>query len=198
MGKRPLTSRRAGQRREQLLEAAREVFGDRDYDEVSVDAVALRNGVSHGLVFQYFGRKRDLYVAAMTPLIERFRWQIAPDLELPPRERLASAIRAWAALMSEHPRGYGSLMTKAIGFGEIRAELDRMHSSAVERISGQLGVDPTLPEVQVGLRGWIAFMEASMLAWLETGGPDLDQLVEIISEAFFATTRAILAAAESS
>lgn len=198
MTKRPLSSTRAGERREQLLEAAREVFGDRDYDEVSVDAVAERAGVSHGLVFQYFGRKRDLYVAAMLPLIERFRWRIAPDLELPPRERLESTIRAWAELMSEHPRGYRSLMTKAIGFQEIRDQLERMHASAVERIAAQLGVDPALPEVQVGLRGWIAFMEASMLAWLETGGPELDRLVEIISEAFFATARALVAVVQDS
>lgn len=198
MTKRPLSSTRAGERREQLLEAAREVFGDRDYDEVSVDAVAERAGVSHGLVFQYFGRKRDLYVAAMLPLIERFRWRIAPDLELPPRERLESTIRAWAELMSERPRGYRSLMTKAIGFQEIRDQLERMHASAVERIAAQLGVDPALPEVQVGLRGWIAFMEASMLAWLETGGPELDRLVEIISEAFFATARALVAVVQDS
>jgi AcrR family transcriptional regulator len=192
MPARPLSSKRASERREQLLEAAREVFGDRDYDQVSVDEVAERAGVSHGLVFQYFGRKRDLYVAAMLPLIEQFRWRIAPDLSLPPRERLESAIRAWAALMSEHPEGYQSLVTKAVGFKEIRDELERMHASAVERIAGQLGVDPTRPEVQVGLRGWIAFMEASMLAWLETGGPELDRLVEIISEAFFATVRAVV------
>jgi AcrR family transcriptional regulator len=198
MPARPLSSPRASERREQLLEAAREAFADRDYDEVSVDEVAERAGVSHGLVFQYFGRKRDLYVAAMLPLIEQFRWQIAPDLSLAPRERLESAIRSWAALMSEHPRGYRSLMRKAAGFKEIRDELERMHASAVERISGQLDVDPARPEVQVALRGWVAFMEASMLAWLESGGPELDRLVEIISDAFFATARAIAGEGERS
>jgi AcrR family transcriptional regulator len=158
--------------------------------------VAAAAGVSHGLVFQYFGTKRDLYVAAMAPVIEQFRWRIAPDLELPPRERLASSIRTWAQLMSEHPRGYRSLMTRGIGFKEIREELERMHAGAVERISAQMGVDPQRPEVQVGLRAWIAFMETSMLAWLETGGPDLEVLIEIISAAFFSTAQAIVEAVQ--
>jgi AcrR family transcriptional regulator len=172
------------------------VFGDRDYDEVSVDEVAEEAGVSHGLVFQYFGTKRDLYVAAMAPVIERFRWQIAPDLSLTPEQRLESAIRTWAQLMSEHPRGYRSLMTRGMGFKEIRDELERMHAGAVERISSQMGVDPARPEVQVGLRAWIAFMETSMLSWLDTGGPELEVLIEIISAAFFSTAQAIVEAVE--
>jgi AcrR family transcriptional regulator len=198
VAQRPLTTKRAGERRRQLLDAATQLFAERDYDEVSVDEIAEAAGVSHGLIFQYFGTKKDLYVTAMGPLIERFRWRIAPDLELPPRERLESSIRSWAALMSEHQRSYRSLMTKAIGFDGIRDELARMHAGAVERIALQIGVDPDRPEVQVGLRAWIGFMETAMLAWLDTGGPDLDVLVEIISEAFFATARALLQAGELS
>ena len=54
-----LTTERAAERRQQLLKAALEVF-KKDFDDVSVDEVADAAGVSHGLIFQYFGTKKDL------------------------------------------------------------------------------------------------------------------------------------------
>src|SRR5262249_24517671 len=89
-----LTTERADERRQQLVASALEVFGDRDYDEVSVDEVAEAAGVSHGLVFQYFGSKKGLYAACLQPLIEFFRARIEPDPDLPPVERLRSALRS--------------------------------------------------------------------------------------------------------
>jgi AcrR family transcriptional regulator len=58
-----------------------------------VDEVAEAAGVSHGLVFQYFGSKKGLYVACLEPLIENFRSRVEPDPELPPADRLRSGLR---------------------------------------------------------------------------------------------------------
>ena len=171
------------------------MFGDKDYDDVSVDEVAEAAGVSHGLVFQYFGTKKDLYVATMEPLIEEFRARIAPDPELPPRERLRTSIRAYAELISEHPEGYRFLMTRGIGFKEVREKLEEARRVAVGRIAPQMRLDPERPEVRVGIRAWIGYMDTAMLAWLETGGPDVDVLVEMIAEALQGTGEAIAAAA---
>ena len=52
---------------------ALEQFLDRDYEDVSVDDVAAKAGVSHGLVFQYFGSKKDLYIASLEPLLTGFQ-----------------------------------------------------------------------------------------------------------------------------
>ena len=113
-----MTSERAGERRLELISAALEVFGDRDYDEVSVDEVAEAAGVSHGLVFRYFGSKKGLYVACLTPLIDAFRARIEPDPELPPIERLREGLRNFADAISEHPAGYRNLMTRGVSFTE--------------------------------------------------------------------------------
>src|SRR5262245_3656403 len=121
----PLTTERAGERREQLLAAALEVFGDRDYDEVSVDEVAEAAGVSHGLVFQYFGSKKGLYIASLEPLIKFFRARIEPDPDLPPVERLRAGLRNYADLIREHPVGFRNLMTRAAAFTEVRDGVER-------------------------------------------------------------------------
>jgi AcrR family transcriptional regulator len=191
---RPLTTDRAGERRVQLLAAAREVFGDRDYDEVTVDEVAEAAGVSHGLIFQYFGSKKGLYIAGLEPLIEGFRARIAPDPDLPPVERLRSALRSYADLIREHPVGYRSLMTRAIGFTEVRDGLERARWQGVDRLADGMGLDPTEPAVRVGLRSWISYVDTAMMTWLDQGAPDRDSLVEMLVRALGATAEGIAAA----
>jgi AcrR family transcriptional regulator len=172
------------------------VFGDRDYDEVSVDEVAEAAGVSHGLIFQYFGSKKGLYVACLEPLIEGFRARVEPDPDLPPVERLRQGLRNYADAISEHPAGYRSLMTRGIGFSEVREALERARWWRVERLAEGMGLDPTLQAVRVGLRAWTAYVDAAMLTWLEEGSPDRDTLVEMLVPVLGATAEGI-AAAES-
>ena len=191
---RPLKTERAGERRRQLIEAALEVFGERDYDEVSVDEVADAAGVSHGLVFQYFGSKKGLYVACLQPLIEFFRERIEPDPDLVPIERLRSGLRNYADLISEHPAGYRSLMTRGTGFSEVREGLERARWQRVTRLAEGMGLDPNRPAVRVGLRSWIAYVDTAMLTWLDQGAPDRDALVELLVRALGATAESIAAA----
>ena len=191
MATRPLTTERAGERRRQLIEAALEVFGERDYDEVSVDEVADAAGVSHGLVFQYFGSKKGLYVACLQPLIEFFRERIEPDPELAPIERLRSGLRNYADLISEHPVGYRSLMTRGTGFSEVREGLERARWQRITRLAEGMGLDPNQPAVRVGLRSWIAYVDTAMLTWLDQGAPDRDALVEMLVRALGATAESI-------
>lgn len=193
MGQRPLTTERAGERRRQLLDAALEVFAKKDYDDVSVDEVAEVAGVSHGLIFQYFGTKKDLYVAAVEPLIEEFRARVAPDAELPPPERLRQSMRAYAETVAAHPDGYRFLMTRGIGFQDVRQKVEEARLSAVGRIAPQMGLDPSDPAVRAGILGWIAYTNAAMLDWLEQGEPDVEVLVELIAAALRGTGEALAA-----
>jgi AcrR family transcriptional regulator len=194
MATRPLTSERAGERRLELIAAALEVFGDRDYDDVSVDEVAEAAGVSHGLVFQYFGSKKGLYIACLEPLIETFRARIEPDPDLPPVERLRDGLRNFADAIGEHPAGYRNLMTRGVSFSEVRQALDRARSWRVERLAEAMGLDPEEPAVRVGLRAWTSYVEAAMLTWLDSREPPRDDLVEMLVRALEATAESIAAA----
>jgi len=159
-----------------------------------VDEVADAAGVSHGLIFQYFGSKKGLYVACLEPLIERFRSRIEPDPELAPVERLREGLRNFADAISEHPAGYRNLMTRAVGFAEVRETLERARWWRVTRLAEGMGLDPGQPEVRVGLRAWTAYVEAAMLTWLEEGAPDRDSLVEMLVKALGATAEGIASA----
>ena len=156
-----------------------------------MDEVAEAAGVSHGLLFQYFGSKKGLYIAALQPLIEGFRARIAPDPELPPVERLRSALRSYAEVISEHPAGYRSLMTNATGFTEVREAIEEARWFGVGRVATGMGLDPKRPEVRVGVRAWISYVEAAMLTWLDQGAPDRDAVIEMLVKALGATAEGI-------
>jgi AcrR family transcriptional regulator len=156
-----------------------------------VDEVADAAGVSHGLVFQYFGSKKGLYVACLQPLIEFFRERIEPDPDLPPIERLRSALRSYAELISEHPAGYRSLMTRGTSFAEVREGLERARWQRVTRLAKGMGLDPKEPVVRIGLRSWIAYVDSAMLTWLDQREPDRDALVEMLVRALGATAESI-------
>jgi AcrR family transcriptional regulator len=188
----PLTTERAVERRRQLLEAALELFGDNDYDDVSMDDIAEAAGVSHGLLFQYFGSKKGLYIAGVDKLVEEFRVRTEPDPSLPPPERLRSGLRAYVDWVAEHPAGFRSLMTQGTGFREVR---DRMERQRWEGIGGRLsrgaGVDPNRPSVRVGLRAWQGYVESATLAWLDNQELSRDKLVEMMVSAFVGIVGAI-------
>ncbi len=65
------TERRPGRRpgpsssREDILAAARVLFGDRGYDKASIRAIAREARVDPALVHHFFGTKEELFAAAM-------------------------------------------------------------------------------------------------------------------------------------
>ena len=56
------------QRREQMLDAANDLFAEHGYEEVSVEDIARAAGVTRGLVHHYFGGRTDVYVALLERL----------------------------------------------------------------------------------------------------------------------------------
>src|SRR5215210_1339083 len=65
-GTTPATGRRrrrlrAQERRESILTAANLVFGQRGYDTVRIDDVAVAAGISKALIYEHFRSKQELY-----------------------------------------------------------------------------------------------------------------------------------------
>jgi AcrR family transcriptional regulator len=51
------------ERREEILDAAMEVFAEQGYQGASTDEIARRAGISQPYVFRLFGTKKDLFIA---------------------------------------------------------------------------------------------------------------------------------------
>ena len=175
LAQRPLTteqSRRSGGSSSSRI--ALDLFLANDYDDVSVDDVAEVAGVSHGLVFQYFGSKKGLYLAALEPLLSGFRGRTrGAPADLAPADRLRYAIGAYFDAASEHPASYRSVMAGGAGFREIFDRIEAARWSGIELIAGNLDLDLDRADVRAALRGWVGFLEGAILASLDH--PDADR-----------------------
>src|SRR5438445_2027802 len=54
------------ERREEILDAALEVFAERGYHGASTEEIARRAGISQPYIFRLFGTKKDLFIAVDT------------------------------------------------------------------------------------------------------------------------------------
>src|SRR5882757_8766853 len=72
-----ISAERMQDREDSLLAAAREVFARKGYEAAAISDVARVAGVSDGLVYRYFGSKRDLLLA----VLDSFYSRIIDDLE---------------------------------------------------------------------------------------------------------------------
>jgi AcrR family transcriptional regulator len=101
-GRRP--GRRPGRSssREDILAAARVLFGERGYDKASIRAIAGAAGVDPALVHHFFGAKEELFAAAM-------EFPVDPETLLPlilagPRAELGERLVRTFLRLWEDPR----------------------------------------------------------------------------------------------
>ena len=178
-------------RREQLLDAGVELFAERPYEDVSIDEIAAACGVSRGLLYHYFGGKRDFFVASIRHASERLR-EAEPDPDLPALEQLRQGLRRYFETVAERPGAHAALRRVAAGDPEIAAIIEERRQAFVQRVlAGIPGAGGESPLAAITAKAWIGSVEVATLEWIERRDVALEELVEILAGALVA---AILAA----
>jgi AcrR family transcriptional regulator len=90
-------------RREQLLDAGAALFAEKPYEDVFVEDIAARAGVSRALLYHYYPSKRDLYVAIFKRASTRLLARANPDPQLPLAYQLATGLEAHIQYFADHP-----------------------------------------------------------------------------------------------
>jgi TetR/AcrR family fatty acid metabolism transcriptional regulator len=63
-------------RRQQILQAAIEIFGRSNFDDTSISEIARRAGVAEGTIYQYFKNKQDLFFSIPREKTKTFSAQL--------------------------------------------------------------------------------------------------------------------------
>src|SRR3954452_6434663 len=84
-----------GQRRDQILDAAGNLFAQRAYDQVSVEEIASSAGVTRGLVHHYFGGRKDVYIGLLERVGAQREQQLRPPVGRSARARVADSVTRW-------------------------------------------------------------------------------------------------------
>jgi AcrR family transcriptional regulator len=83
------------QRRDQILDAANDLFAECGYEEVSVEDIARSAGVTRGLVHHYFGGRTDVYMALLERLDAIREQTLRPPVGRSARARVTDSVSRW-------------------------------------------------------------------------------------------------------
>src|SRR5438477_3759773 len=88
---------RAPERRAQLLDVARRVFGTSGFHAVSMEAVAREAGVTKPILYDHFPSKNDLYSALLDADLQTLHEEVKKALNAPigNRERIRASFQAY-------------------------------------------------------------------------------------------------------
>ena len=154
-------------RRNELLALGAEVFGQRPYDEVRIDEIAERAGVSRALMYHYFPDKRAFFAAVVRAEGERLFE--ATNTPPEPGQTLFAQVRAGVLAYLHYDEGHPHGAWAAyMGMGRSDPVLrgiedidnDRQANRIIDRITdavgGAMGADVER-DLRATIYGWLAF-----------------------------------------
>ena len=175
-------------RRQQILAAARRLFCQRPYSEVSMADLGEAAGVARGLLHHYFGSKRELYLEVVRGLVKVPAMPLPPEASaLDPREVWELSVEGWMRLMEANRE----LWLTAIGAGgtgrdpELEEILDEGRELTARRVIEALGLDAAAapPELLALVRGYGGLAQEITREWLERGRLSRDQAKVLLQAA---------------
>lgn len=179
--------RERSSRRQRLIEAGMDLFCKHTYEEVAIDDIADVAGISKGLLYYYFPTKHDFYVAVVQYAAEQLLLATAnAGAELEPLERLRAGLDAYFAYVESHAQAYMALMRGGVGVdAQVATIVDAARQTQIQRILHGIAREISLsPLHHIAISGWIGFVEATCIAWLERRDVDREQLSDFAMTAF--------------
>ncbi|HKI42262.1 MAG: TetR/AcrR family transcriptional regulator [Mycobacterium sp.] len=159
-------------RRAELLALGADVFGKRPYDEVRIDEIAERAGVSRALMYHYFPDKRAFFAAVVKDEADRLYAATVNPMPagMTMFEEIRTGVLAYMAYHQQNPEaawaayvGLGRSDPVLLGIDEEakNRQMEHIMSRIAEVVSGMEDNRALQPDVERDLRvilsGWLAF-----------------------------------------
>ncbi|WP_394436166.1 TetR/AcrR family transcriptional regulator [Streptomyces sp. SGAir0957] len=179
------------ERREQLLSVGSRLFAQDPYDDVWIEQVAEIAGVSRGLLYHYFPTKRDFFAAVVRRESERMLRLTAAVPGVPVRDQIGTGLDTFLEYVASHAQGFRAFhRAEAAGDVAVRAVYQEGLAAHEAQIRAALAADPQLvdrlPEpaaLRLAVRGWLAFLVAVCLDWLDEPQLTREQVRDLCARA---------------
>ena len=129
---------RAPERRAQLLDVARRVFGTSGFHAVSIETVAKEAGVTKPILYDHFPSKKELYLALLDADLAVLHDEVSKALSSSSgnRERIRASFQAYFDFVDEHAEGFRLLMQETVGNeGDSRRHVAEVRDQILKEVA---------------------------------------------------------------
>ena len=169
-------------RRRQIIDAARSLYDERPYEDVSTRELAEAAGVARGLINHYFGDKRELFLEVMRDSV------ILPDETLPDFEgkNLDERVRLTISWIMFGAEKYGlawvnaSGTTNLLGDADVQVIMDAANDTAARLMLDALGLDDS-PKLRTMFIAHAGMVKGTIREWLQNGTLTRDEALDLLT-----------------
>jgi AcrR family transcriptional regulator len=173
------------ERRAQLIAAGAELFAEHAFEEISMRQIAQAAGISKPLLYHYFPSKIELFKAAVAEQATELQALIEPSGDGTPFEQLTRSLDAYLAWIEGHSRAWRKLMQSAATLPEAGDVVEGFRTQTLEQIVRRVaGTGTPPPALRAALRGWLGYVDAVLLDWVDGRDLSRDQIRDLIVAAF--------------
>ena len=183
----------AEERRGLVLDAGAALFAERAYDDVLMDDVAERAGISRALLYRHFPSKRELfagvYVRAAAQLLDAS--PVDPAKPLP--EQVRAGLDAHFDWFEANRLTVLAANRTLAGDPTVQAIITDELTVLRDRLVVALDVTGERRELlSAVLMSWLVFVRALTVEWLSTGAGTREEVLEVCTGALLGAINPLL------
>lgn len=183
------------ERRRQLIDAGGALFAQHSFEEISMRQIAAAAGVSKALLYHYFPNKIELFKAAVQEHAGELQRITEPSGQGTPIEQLSASLDGYLAWIERNAATWAKLVQSATALPEAREVVQGFRAATLQNIVVSLtGKRAPAPALRTTLQGWLGYIDAAILDWVDNRDLTREQLRDLLVAAFAA---ALLAAQQA-
>jgi AcrR family transcriptional regulator len=162
----PRLRRSAGDRRAQLVRIGLELLPSTPVQELTIDEVARRAGISRSLLFHYFATKRDYYTAVTRAAADLLMAHLLPRPGTAPDEQVSGMLDRYVGWVETYRETHLAFVRGAAGGDPWVSEVyEETRTRLVDLALTALELPDDLARRQLVL-AWFAFTEDLVASWV--------------------------------
>jgi AcrR family transcriptional regulator len=173
--------RSAEDRRAQLVEIGLELLPTTPVQELTIDEVARRAGISRSLLFHYFATKRDYYTAVTRAAADLLRVHVLPAPGTALEGELPGMLDRFVGWVETYRESYVAFVRGAGGDPWVSEVYEDTREQLVEVAFAALGITGDAGRRQL-VRAWFAFTEDLVIQWSKEPTMSRPQLIALLTD----------------